>query len=74
MKSIFNLLLATAVADKSRWVTDFDEMLAGVGCSAPKQCGASNFLATSGEECGPGRGCFSPPYFNHEMCIDVAQW
>ena len=74
MKIVLSLLAATAAASKSRWLTDFDGMLAGVGCFAPKQCGASNFGQASGEECGPQRGCFTATHLNWEMCVDVAQW
>ena len=75
MKTILSLLAASATASKSPWLTDFDGMLAQVGCAAgPKLCGATNFFSTGGEECGPKRGCFSPTYFDHESCSDVAQW
>ena len=75
MKTILSLLAATATATKSPWLTDFDGMLAQVGCAAgPKQCGETNFFSTSGERCGPKRGCFKPAFFDHESCIDVAQW
>ena len=74
MKIVLSLLAASAAASKSRWLTDFDGMLAGVGCSAPKECGASNFGQAAGEECGPQRGCFTASHLNWEMCIDVAQW
>ena len=67
--------MATAAASKSKWLTNFDEMLAEVGCfNGPKQCGAENHLAQQGEECGPFRGCYTPKDFDHELCIDVAQW
>ena len=65
--------MATAAASKSKWLTNFDEMLAEVGCfNGPKQCGAENHLAQQGEECGPFRGCYTPKDFDHELCIDVA--
>ena len=74
MKTILALLAATSYAAKSRWLTNWDEMLAGVGCALPRECGSTNFLASSGEECGPRRGCFSADGFDWEMCSDVAQW
>ena len=74
MKIVLSLLAATTAASKSRWLTDFDGMLAGVGCFAPKQCGSSNFGQAAGEECGPQRGCFTADHLNWEMCVDVAQW
>ena len=79
MKTIFAFVpLVTAVDvsgsnSLSRWVTDFDGMLAQVGCTnGPKQCGATNFYATSGEECGYGSGCMSAPGFDQEYCTEVA--
>ena len=75
MKTILSLLAATAAAEKSQWLTNFDEMLTQVGCqNGPKKCGATNFLAEYGEECGRYRGCYSPNSFEHEKCTDVAQW
>ena len=75
MKIISALLATTAFASTSPWVTDFNGMVASVGCSnGPKQCGATNFLGGSGEECGYGKGCQSFSGIDHEACIEVAQW
>ena len=75
MKSISAFLATTAFASTSPWVTDFDGMLAAVGCSSgPRQCGATNFFAESGEECGYGRGCQTYSGIDHEACIEVAKW
>ena len=67
------LIAAKVAADKSPWLTNFDEMLAKVGCmDGPKQCGETNYFSTSGEECGAKRACFRPTNFDHEVCRDVA--
>jgi len=79
MKTIFAIAPLAAAVDVSGsnslspWVTDFSGMLAQVGCNnGPKQCGATNFYATSGEECGYGSGCMSAPGFDQEYCTEVA--
>ena len=76
MKTYFGSLFAAAsVAKTSPWVTNFDEKLAEVYCgNGPKQCGASNLLATGGEECGSGKACRVDAASGWETCNDVAEW
>ena len=73
MKSISAFLATTAFASTSPWVTNFDGMLAAVGCTnGPRQCGATNFLSDAGEECGSGRGCQRYSGIDYEACVPVA--